>query len=114
MSSCTPLSVPAKITWLLPALYVISMEDAKLHNLSVEPVFLFCELQSIRQSFASFVYKIKQIEAERHQIPTTVQTLKQKCWSKVFGVPSQLITAAQKGLLLISGWSPLKLLSVTQ
>ena len=71
MSPCTPLRVPAKITWLLPALYVISMEDAKLHNLSVEPVFFFCELQSIRQSFASFVYKIKQIEAERyHQIPT--------------------------------------------
>ena len=28
--------------------YVISIEDAKLQNLIVEPVFFFCTLQSIR------------------------------------------------------------------
>ena len=41
-------------------IYVISMEDAKLQNLIVEPV-----LQVTTQSFALFVYKIKYLEAER-------------------------------------------------
>ena len=29
-------------------IYVISMEDAKLQNLIVKPIFFFCALQSIR------------------------------------------------------------------
>ena len=53
-------------------IYVISMEDAKLQNLIVEPVFLRVAINKAlpvsTQSLSSFVYKIKHIEAERYDV----------------------------------------------
>ena len=36
-----------RLGFIATGIYVISMEDAKLQNLIVEPVFFFCTLQSI-------------------------------------------------------------------
>ena len=49
------------------------MEDAKLQNLIVESAFFFSvainkALPVSNQSFTSFVYKIKHIQAERYDI----------------------------------------------
>ena len=55
-------------------IYVISMDDAKLQNLIVESVFFPLRvainkaLPVSTQSFASFVYKIKHIQAERYDL----------------------------------------------
>ena len=47
------------------------MEDAKLQNLIVELVFVFSfnkTLSVSSQSFASFVYKIKRLQAEGYDL----------------------------------------------
>ena len=42
------LCLPNLVGSIAKGRYVISIEDAKLQNLIVEPVFFFCALQSIR------------------------------------------------------------------
>ena len=49
------------------------------------------------QSFASFVYKIKHIEAERYDlVPKNCSCFGAKMWEQSVLVPSQLINTAQK------------------
>ena len=72
----------------------------------IEPVCLFCALQSIpgkaspvsTQSFASLVYKIKHIEDEGyHRIPKHRSGFGAKMSEESAWVSSQFITTAQTG-----------------
>ena len=84
-------------------IYVISMEDAKLQNLSIESVFFLRfainkALSVSTQSFVSFLYKIKHIETERYYpISKNHSGFGEKMWEQSVWVSSQLITTAQKG-----------------
>ena len=85
------------------------MEDAKLQNLIVELVFFLHvainkALPVSTQSFASFVYKIKHIQAEIYDLlPKNLSGFGAKIQHQSVLVPSHLITTAEKLLLRNKG-----------
>ena len=65
------MCLPNLLGFIATSIYVILMENAKLQNLIIEPVFFFAINKALpvsAQSFASFVYKIKHIEAEKYDL----------------------------------------------
>ena len=106
------LCLPNLLAYIATGIYVISMEDAKLQNLIVEPVFFFCALQSIRHCWKytkfHFIHiQIKAYSGEKilSNAQKIVRTLEQKCRIKVFGCRSVDHCCSKRLLLRNKGQS---------